>query len=590
MSLKREHIVLMLIILSGFLVRFVGVYSGLPQKFYEDEWVAVSRAVGFFSGDFNPRFFIYPSFHMYFLYMIYASIKFAGFSLPLFSVEPGLYYLIARMVSVVYGTASIYMIYLIGKKLTSHKVGLLSALVFAALPMHIIYSHYAVYNTHLVFWTLTALYFCIKIPEKNDRRNSLLAGITSGIAASISYVGWILIIPVFISHILRKQNESTRRIRGRVYLNLIVLLIGIIIALSTILDASNISEFIKENLSPDKTLTDNTINKITLIHSLIVTGAVVLIPILFFSKSSRKAHTAFSNTVFNENFWLAVIALIGIFFATSPYLILDYIRAVTDIQALVSVEQIYIPEFAGTPVGWIYYPMVLVEEFGWILPILIVLGVYFSAVNAKTRIQYAILFSWMITYYAVNGAIEEKFLRNILPLYPFMAFFAGLSISKISEKVRKRWVLALVLVAALIHPITLDATFIKSHVNDTRWTSFKWIQDNIGEDSVILREVYTPEIEHSKKNYKVIYVDYRLHEKVDDRMLDDKRVDYVILSSGMDDVLRRDNELLQARKDKIKEIEKQGTLIKKFEPQIIYPKYSVAEPNTGYTIEVYKII
>lgn len=73
----------------------------------------------------------------------------------------------ARMPSVIFGTLTVYVIYLIGKKLYDEKTGLIAATLLATAPLHIYYSQEARMYAMAAFFVSLSVYFFISIINKD---------------------------------------------------------------------------------------------------------------------------------------------------------------------------------------------------------------------------------------------------------------------------------------------------------------------------------------------------------------------------------------------------------------------------------------
>ena len=72
-------------------------------------------------------------------------------------VDPGPYFLLGRLLSVAMGTASVYLVYRLGRDAFGRPAGLLAALFLAVAPLHVAYSHMAVTDVTAVAFSLLAL-------------------------------------------------------------------------------------------------------------------------------------------------------------------------------------------------------------------------------------------------------------------------------------------------------------------------------------------------------------------------------------------------------------------------------------------------
>ncbi|MBT4540753.1 phospholipid carrier-dependent glycosyltransferase [Candidatus Woesearchaeota archaeon] len=164
---KIEIIMLILILLLAFFVRFHNtneLSGGDDSQFAEMAMFAHEK----------PYKLIYPSFpdeptslrnlhypRIMAILPLYISILFLGFSK----------YAIA-MPSILFSLGSIFLLYIIVKKQFNEKIAMLSALLLAVSPFHIVFSRSGLLHSQLLFFNLAIFYFVIKYFEgKKDENN-----------------------------------------------------------------------------------------------------------------------------------------------------------------------------------------------------------------------------------------------------------------------------------------------------------------------------------------------------------------------------------------------------------------------------------
>ena len=128
----KENLILMLIILLGLLVRFWGINFGLPLELHSDEHIFIMHALKFGTGDFNPHDFLYPSLTYYLLFILFGFYFVFGYIVGLFHspsdfatlyfTDPSSFYIIGRSLMALFGGATVFIVYLMGKKLFESKV------------------------------------------------------------------------------------------------------------------------------------------------------------------------------------------------------------------------------------------------------------------------------------------------------------------------------------------------------------------------------------------------------------------------------------------------------------------------------------
>lgn len=125
-----------------------------------------------------------------------------------------------RLLPVLFGTAAIFVTYLIARKLFSEKVALTSALLISIAPYHIYYSQeFRMYSMVTFFISLTIYYF-LKLLDKQSKLNSALFITSSLLAIYTHYLGGIIFLPLLI-YILLFHKKFIKKFLS--YLLLIVI-------------------------------------------------------------------------------------------------------------------------------------------------------------------------------------------------------------------------------------------------------------------------------------------------------------------------------------------------------------------------------
>lgn len=205
------------IVIVGFLVRLWGINYGFPyghQYFFEtDETTMLHVIMGLGTGDLNPHYFWQPGLFLYVVFVIFGLYYLVGKSLGFFSSpelfayhyfsDPSDFYLLGRMVSVVFGTLSLVVIYHIGRKAYNRRVGLASAWFLAVTVLHVTLSRTMKTDVTSIFFMLLAISFAIDILRGEALRSYLLAGLFSGLALGTRYPTGLVVVLVVLAHWLK---------------------------------------------------------------------------------------------------------------------------------------------------------------------------------------------------------------------------------------------------------------------------------------------------------------------------------------------------------------------------------------------------
>lgn len=218
MSIRNEKYILILILFFGFMLRAVSINYGLPNPGYfsSDEIDAVSRAVKIGAGDLTPSHFNKPTFYNimilvfnFFAFVIYRIIGANTDFKRLFIQNPAFFYIPARLVSVCAGTATIYLCYLIGKKLKDARAGLTAAFLLSCCYTTIRFSHYAKEDALLTLFVVLTFVVALKIRDSISAHYVFISGIITGLAAAAKYTGILAIIfPLY--YMIKNKNLKTQ--------------------------------------------------------------------------------------------------------------------------------------------------------------------------------------------------------------------------------------------------------------------------------------------------------------------------------------------------------------------------------------------
>jgi tetratricopeptide (TPR) repeat protein/4-amino-4-deoxy-L-arabinose transferase-like glycosyltransferase len=212
----RRNILLTLVVIAGAYLRLSNLGWGLPEVFEEaTPWRQAWEMWGGASGklDFNPHFFNYPAFSFYIQWIGQAIVYIAGRATGEFSTvadmqasfesDPGRFILVGRFITTLFGIASIYLVYRVGRAVFSQAAGLIAALFLAFNFSHIRRGQFIATDVPLLFFVLLAFYFIYRIATDGSRRHYLWAGVCVGLAAGVKYPGFLTAAGVVAAHIYR---------------------------------------------------------------------------------------------------------------------------------------------------------------------------------------------------------------------------------------------------------------------------------------------------------------------------------------------------------------------------------------------------
>lgn len=203
-----------LILLLAFSLRIVGVTYGLPLWLIDDEPPFTLGALQMIQlktllpvlhpGAFNVLYYApYLSYLYLFPFCIILLFKYLFFhgSAALFSSyilsDLSAFFITARVLSVLFGTACVYLIYRISASLfSSTHAGLLAAFLLATSISHIGLSMVARHWMPTIFiFTLT--FFILTLPDLEEKKKYIYGALLAGFSAGIDTTALLAVIPIF---------------------------------------------------------------------------------------------------------------------------------------------------------------------------------------------------------------------------------------------------------------------------------------------------------------------------------------------------------------------------------------------------------
>jgi len=191
-------------------IRVWGINFAFPLRFgHIDESAVIFYTMRFFTGNFNPNpFFDYPTLFLYllfFCYLVYFAVGSAfgkfdsiGSFVSYYNTNAVPFIFIGRLLTVVFSLATIYLTYLLAKKLFDKKTGLISAAILSFSFQHVLSSHYATTDITAAFVTLLSILFVWEVFTKGNLKSYLLAGLFCGLSIATKYYGGIVFLVIII--------------------------------------------------------------------------------------------------------------------------------------------------------------------------------------------------------------------------------------------------------------------------------------------------------------------------------------------------------------------------------------------------------
>ncbi|HUT04376.1 MAG TPA: glycosyltransferase family 39 protein [bacterium] len=202
-----------------------GIRKDLPHISEVDEEIFVNPALRIAAtGDLNPHWFgnpgstvIYP---LALLFNVWNCVEHGGnFLRPDQQImrsakeNSSEFFMLARLLTVLYALASIPFIFLIGRRLFGENVGLIGAWLSILSPLIIYYARLVRTDMAGLFFGAVAIWFYLKFIDRPCLKHSVLAGLATGLAIASRYF-MATLIPLLVAFdilaIIRRRNDKQR--------------------------------------------------------------------------------------------------------------------------------------------------------------------------------------------------------------------------------------------------------------------------------------------------------------------------------------------------------------------------------------------
>ncbi len=214
--MTRQRVALLVVIALAAALRFTGLSWGLRHRPHWDERVFVENAVRMAEKhELDHRFYEYPGL---FFDLLAPVLALAGAGQP----DPRAY-LIARGLVAFFGTASVLMVFLLGRRLLDERAGLAAALLLAVSPIDVWTAHMVRPDVPLQTLVLVAL---LAFETLGPRlRGDMLSGLAVGAATAVKFTG-LLLVPSYLAARALAPGPRVRRTVVAGMIGVLVLLLA----------------------------------------------------------------------------------------------------------------------------------------------------------------------------------------------------------------------------------------------------------------------------------------------------------------------------------------------------------------------------
>jgi Dolichyl-phosphate-mannose-protein mannosyltransferase len=208
------------LLLGTLALRLWGIKQGLPYVYNVDEASNfVPTAVSYyFTGSWNPHYFVNPPAFSYLLHAVLATWFGGGWPLGAkhdvagaYATDPTATFVVARATAAVLGTAAVGFLYLTGARLFDRRVGLIAGAVLAVSFLPVFYSHLALNDVPALFPLTVSVWGSAGVLLYGRKRDYVIAGAALGIAVATKYTAAIVLLPLLAAAAGHAARASAER-------------------------------------------------------------------------------------------------------------------------------------------------------------------------------------------------------------------------------------------------------------------------------------------------------------------------------------------------------------------------------------------
>lgn len=215
---------LLAIVAGAGAVRFWALDFGLPHtQTRPDETHVIDVTLGFLHGNFHPPFYDYPWLYMWVLGGLYVGYFLWGLAVGSFHTFADLtaswpvhwepFFLISRALSATCGTATVFIVYRMGRRLWDEPTGVVAAFFLSFTFLHARDSHFGTTDTAMTMLITGSVALLIAAHQTGRRSLVMLAGLVGGLATATKYNAILLPLAMVASQIVRAADAPGQRLR-----------------------------------------------------------------------------------------------------------------------------------------------------------------------------------------------------------------------------------------------------------------------------------------------------------------------------------------------------------------------------------------
>jgi len=160
-----------------------------------------------------------------------------------YALDPTAYYVTGRAITAMFGVATTYVTYALGRRVQGRTLAIAAAMLVAVNTFHVSKSQVIEVDVPVTCFVILALLIVVRLLDAPTRGNYLAAGVAMGLAISTKYTAALLLLPLLVAHVVARRSSSGNA--PWAYLGLAVAVAAVAFALTSpyvLLDAKTFAQ------------------------------------------------------------------------------------------------------------------------------------------------------------------------------------------------------------------------------------------------------------------------------------------------------------------------------------------------------------
>ncbi|MDO8671733.1 MAG: glycosyltransferase family 39 protein, partial [Dehalococcoidia bacterium] len=155
----------------------------------------------------NPHWFPYGTLPLYILKLAGHVLSFIKESYASHDLR-----LVGRAISAVFDVGTIFLVYVIGRRIYDRRVGVLGAIFVSLSVIDIQLSHFYAVDVMLAFLITLTIYFCVNLAERRRDRDVVMVGLCLGLSFAVKVSTAPILVPVLAALVLSRRGQVLGRL------------------------------------------------------------------------------------------------------------------------------------------------------------------------------------------------------------------------------------------------------------------------------------------------------------------------------------------------------------------------------------------